>query len=354
MAVRRPALTFAREHAFDLSLAALVLVFLTLVRPPLEVASGRQRFVAVTALVAVILPAVLGWLFLTRLRSRHSLLWGAVAVVAMVGLVLSLVAYSDLRTAYSVDHEGVRIIVGTDEDLTSMGKLYREVNATASREALVRGVAGRPQEVWERSALRRHADEVERWYFVSAALASLAAVGLAGVRRARWRPAPEPPAQPGTTAASTPGAAPARRFRVALSFPGEVRDRAKGIADVLQVALGRERVFYDRWYAGELARPNMDTYLQEIYRNESDLLVVLLCAEYQQKEWCGLEWRVVRDLVKSRESSRIMFLRLDQTPIEGLLSIDGYLDITNLDDEAVGTAILSRVPANPVRAADPA
>ena len=68
----------------------------------------------------------------------------------------------------------------------------------------------------------------------------------------------------------------------------------------------------------------------------------MLCADYQRKEWCGLEWRVVRDLIKARESERIMFLRLDTVPIEGLLSIDGYLDIVEMDDADVAAAVLSR------------
>ena len=133
-----------------------------------------------------------------------------------------------------------------------------------------------------------------------------------------------------------------RRFRVALSFPGEARDRAHRLAELLEPALGRDRIFFDRWYAGELARPDMDLYLQNVYRTHTDLLVVMLCADYQRKEWCGLEWRVVRDLIKAREAERIMFLRLDTVPIEGLLSIDGYLDIVEMDDADVAAAVLSR------------
>ena len=52
-----------------------------------------------------------------------------------------------------------------------------------------------------------------------------------------------------------------RRFRVALSFPGEHRERVEKIAEALAGRLGRERVLYDRWYAAEFARPNLDTYL---------------------------------------------------------------------------------------------
>ena len=129
---------------------------------------------------------------------------------------------------------------------------------------------------------------------------------------------------------------------MALSFPGEVRERAAGIADILAAALGKERTFYDKWYAAELARPDLDLYLQNIYKSESDLLVILLCAEYEAKDWCGLEWRVVREFIKNREAERIMLLRLDEAPIAGLLSVDGYLNIASLSDQETADAILSR------------
>ena len=89
-----------------------------------------------------------------------------------------------------------------------------------------------------------------------------------------------------------------KRFEIALSFPGEYRDFVKAVADKLSGEVGRERVFYDAYYEAELARPNMDTYLQKLYHDQTELIVVFLCAEYEQKEWCGLEWRAVRDLLR--------------------------------------------------------
>jgi hypothetical protein len=132
------------------------------------------------------------------------------------------------------------------------------------------------------------------------------------------------------------------RFRVALSFPGEARQRVEQVAEILGTALGRNRVFYDNWYQAELARPNLDLYLQAIYRNQSDLLVLFLCEDYEKKEWCGLEWRAIRDLIKAKQDHRVMFLRLDDSPVSGILSIDGYLSIRDLSSADVGAAILAR------------
>jgi tetratricopeptide (TPR) repeat protein len=136
-----------------------------------------------------------------------------------------------------------------------------------------------------------------------------------------------------------------KRFRVALSFPGEYRARVEKIAEVLGDKLGREKVLYDRWYGAEFNRLNLSVYLSALYHDESDLIAVFLCREYDDKEWCGLEWRACLDLIKKRNDVRLMFFRLDEAEIPGLYSIDGYQDIRNMSDAEVAAAILSQLRA---------
>jgi len=118
--------------------------------------------------------------------------------------------------------------------------------------------------------------------------------------------------------ASTQLTRPAKRFRVALSFPGEHRARVEKIAESLAAVLGRDKILYDKWYGPEFARPNLDVYLSNLYHDESDLIVVFLCKEYNEKEWCGLEARAWRDVLKHKEDERLMFLRLDEAAVPGL------------------------------------
>ena len=83
-----------------------------------------------------------------------------------------------------------------------------------------------------------------------------------------------------------------RKFRVALSFPGEHRDRyVEPIAQELANHFEKSEILYDRWHSADFARPNLDTWLARLYRDESDLIVVFLCREYTAKQWCGLEFR---------------------------------------------------------------
>ena len=107
---------------------------------------------------------------------------------------------------------------------------------------------------------------------------------------------------------------------IALSFPGEHRDSSRTLLRTSREILAN-RVLYDRFYEAEFARPELDIYPQRLYHDESELIVVLLCADYERKEWCGLEWRVVRDLTKRRKPSTVMPLRFDMTEVPGLFSI---------------------------------
>jgi hypothetical protein len=116
------------------------------------------------------------------------------------------------------------------------------------------------------------------------------------------------------------------RFDVALTFPGEQRPLVELIAGELSARLTRERVFYDRYYEAELARPNLDTYLRAIYHDESQLIVVFLCEDYEQKEWCHLEARAIRDLIKKRREDEVMFVRVGDGHVAGVFSVDGYVN----------------------------
>jgi hypothetical protein len=130
---------------------------------------------------------------------------------------------------------------------------------------------------------------------------------------------------------------------VALTFPGEQRHFVSEVADNLRIALGLDSLFYDLDYQAQLARPNLDTLLQDIYRNRSQLIVVFLSGEYAKKQWCGLEWRAVRDVIKAKENDRVMFVRFDDAPVDGVLSIDGFIDARTFDPASVAQFILQRL-----------
>jgi hypothetical protein len=137
-----------------------------------------------------------------------------------------------------------------------------------------------------------------------------------------------------------------KRFKVALSFPGENRPFVAAVADQLKGALGNDSVFYDNDYVAELARPNLDLLLQRIYHDNSDLIVVFLSGDYTAKEWCGLEWRAIRDIIKQRGDAQVMLLRLDQAPVPGLFGIDGYIDVAAWSPTLIAESIVKRLQSD--------
>jgi hypothetical protein len=136
---------------------------------------------------------------------------------------------------------------------------------------------------------------------------------------------------------------PDKRFAVALSFAGETRSRVGPIAELLAQHLTKERVLYDKFHEAEFARPNLDTHLQGLYHNETELIVVVLCRHYDRKMWCGLEWRSIKDLLHHRREDSIMFLRTDDATVTGVYPSDGYISLHDKKDAEIVTLILNRL-----------
>jgi hypothetical protein len=132
-------------------------------------------------------------------------------------------------------------------------------------------------------------------------------------------------------------------FDVGLSFPGEARGLVEAVAQRLEHAIGPDRYFYDNNYIAQLARPNLDVLLQEVYRHRSRLVVVFIGQAYQAKDWCGIEWRAIREIIaERRDAGRIMFVRVDDGEVDGVFKTDGYVDARRHDPDALAAMIAER------------
>jgi len=136
-------------------------------------------------------------------------------------------------------------------------------------------------------------------------------------------------------------------FDVALSFPGEVRKYVESVAVQLEREIGPNSYFYDNNYKAQLARPSLDTLLQDIYKNRSRLIVVFLCTKYQEKEWCGIEFRAIREIINAREHERVMYIKMDDGDVEGVFRSDGYVDGNLHTSKEVAEFIRERVELLP-------
>lgn len=137
-----------------------------------------------------------------------------------------------------------------------------------------------------------------------------------------------------------------RRFAVGFSYAGEDRAVVAPVAKLLAEKLSEARVLFDKFHEAELARPDLDVYLPRLYRDQTDLIVVVLSPDYPRKRWCGLEWRWIRQLILSAAQERIMLLQIgnpgDLTEL-GIVSGDGHLDISRRSAADIAEAILERL-----------
>src|SRR3970282_1800070 len=98
----------------------------------------------------------------------------------------------------------------------------------------------------------------------------------------------------------------AKRFRIAFSFAGEKRDFVAKVAGILAKRFGEAAILYDKFHEAVFARRNLGIYLPELYHEESDLVVVVVCPNYDVKQWTGLEWTAIHDLLSKRKDDEVM------------------------------------------------
>ena len=132
-------------------------------------------------------------------------------------------------------------------------------------------------------------------------------------------------------------------FDVAMSFSGEYRYFVKEVAQELERILGKDKYFYDQNYKQQLAMPSMDLVLQNVYRNNSRLIVVFFGSSYQEKEWCGIEFRAIRDILLKKENNRIMYIKMEEGDVDGILHVDGYIDARESNPLMIASYINERL-----------
>lgn len=137
-----------------------------------------------------------------------------------------------------------------------------------------------------------------------------------------------------------------RRFKIGLSFSGEIRVFVEKVAHYLSLALGTESILYDGYYVAEFARPDLAFHLPPLYSEECDIIVVLFDNAYSVKEWCGLEWRAAYSIIKYADSKRVMLVDFGGTPPKGLFGLEGSVHASGRTELEIANLILERLAIN--------
>lgn len=131
----------------------------------------------------------------------------------------------------------------------------------------------------------------------------------------------------------------AKRFNVALSFPGEDRTFVLQVAEALAEKLSRERVFYDEWYEAELLGTDGDLKLRAKYEDAD--LVVPFFSEHYDKPWCSVEWETIRGiLLNRRKDDAVIPVHLDDTDVPGWSAVNFGIRLRGRTPSQIADVIL--------------
>ena len=120
-----------------------------------------------------------------------------------------------------------------------------------------------------------------------------------------------------------------KRFRIAFSFAGEKRDFVAKVARILASRFGEAAILYDKFHEAEFARYDQGIFLPELYAEQSELIVVVLCPNYNKKRWTGWEWVHIYGLLTKADGYRVMPCRFEYANTDGLSPAAGFIELDN-------------------------
>ncbi|TAL12768.1 MAG: tetratricopeptide repeat protein [Nitrospirae bacterium] len=138
----------------------------------------------------------------------------------------------------------------------------------------------------------------------------------------------------------------AKRFRIAFSFAGERRNFVAQVATILAKKFSKDAILYDKFHEAEFANWKLGLILQELYHDQSDMIVVVVCPDYSKKDWCGLEWVTIHGMLMSGMDREIMLCRFAHAKLQGLNENAGFVELDSKTPEQAAELILQRLKLN--------
>jgi hypothetical protein len=122
-------------------------------------------------------------------------------------------------------------------------------------------------------------------------------------------------------------------YDVALSFAGEERPYVDKVAAALK-DIGI-KVFYDDYEKVALWGRDLYAHLDWVYRVASRYCVVFISKSYAKKVWTNHERASAQARALTENKEYVLPARFDDTEIPGILPTIGYVDLRNMEPEAL-------------------
>ncbi len=137
-----------------------------------------------------------------------------------------------------------------------------------------------------------------------------------------------------------------KRFRIAFSFTGDRRGFVAEVATLLAEQFHADQILYDKYHEAEFARNDLGIYLPNLYNEHADLIVAVVCPKYDAKEWTGLEWLAIHDLLQQGEREKVLLSRFDKSKVDGLFRGAGFIELDDKTPAQFAVLILERLALN--------
>lgn len=140
-----------------------------------------------------------------------------------------------------------------------------------------------------------------------------------------------------------------KRFLIALSFASEKKTFVEKVADILAKRFGKGRILYYEYHRALFATPDLASKLPQYYCDDAELIVVVLCRDYQSKPWCGLEWNAIHGsitMTKQLQQEQVMLCHFDRVEMKDLYGRAGYLDLDLKTPNEFASDIMKRLALN--------
>jgi len=135
------------------------------------------------------------------------------------------------------------------------------------------------------------------------------------------------------------------RFDIAFSLAHEQHKYVDDVFKILNKEAPHLNVFYyrDKGQEINLWGRNMVPYLQTIYRDLSDHVVIFVSSDYVIKRWARHEWRSIQEAILDREEEYLLPARFDNTKLPGLHETISYVDLSTKIPETFAEMILTKI-----------
>jgi hypothetical protein len=128
---------------------------------------------------------------------------------------------------------------------------------------------------------------------------------------------------------------------VAISYASEQLDYAQKVADLLK-AKG-VRVFFDRFFETKMWGKELASYLEKVYRDESQYCMMFISKDYVSKAWPTYELRCAISRSIESMSEYILPIRFDDSEVPGLLPTITYARADEKTPEQIAEMFMEKL-----------